>query len=292
MRNIKTDLMPGLSLIIITFNSDNFIKSCLDSVFSQSYKYFEVIVVDNGSKDDTVNLIRNNYPQATLIENKQNLGACKGRNQGIYASRSKWVLCLDCDIILESGFLNKIMNFASLTESDIGMLQPKVLKYDKKKVYSCGIYLSKIRRFYDIGKDDYDNGRFDNSRHIFGVCSAAALYRKDMLEEIKDSHGYFDERFFFLVEDVDLSWRAQKRGWKASFFPEAICYHLGNSSGFSKKIRQYLCFRNRLLLILKNDTLASKIKLIPVFLMYDLPRLAFVLFNYPGLNLKRQLSGL
>jgi len=78
-----------------------------------------------------------------------------------------------------------------------------------------------------------------------------------MLWELKEETGYFDERFFFLVEDVDLAWRAQKKGWKALFYPKGVCYHSGNSSRTNGKLRQYFCFRNRYLMILKNETVTG-----------------------------------
>jgi len=270
--------MQEFSVVIITFNSKNFISPCLDSIFTQGHQ-FQVVVVDNGSKDGTAGLIKKNYPQVTLIENKDNLGACKARNQGIDVSRGEWILCLDCDIILEKDFIEKMIAAVKNSTDSIGMVQPKILRYDKKSIYSCGIYLSAIRRFYDIGKGEFDKGQFDKMGHIFGACSAAALYKRDMLEEIKGQSGYFNERFFFLVEDVDLSWRAQKKGWKTLFSPRAVCYHAGNSSGSSRKLRQYLCFRNRLLSISKNENLIGKIGLLPVFIVYDLPRLLFLLLR-------------
>ena len=89
-----------LSVIVLTFNSIKFIKPCLDSVFSQGYKDFEVIIVDNGSSDGTGGFIKDNYPQVALIENNENLGAAKARNQGIERARGDWVLTLDCDVVL------------------------------------------------------------------------------------------------------------------------------------------------------------------------------------------------
>ena len=262
----------------MTFNSVRFIKPCLDSIFSQDYQDFETIVVDNGSKDDTVNFIRENYRLVRLIENKKNLGACKARNQAIEAVRGDWILTLDCDVILESNFLRKIMDFIERSDGSIGMIQPKILKEDKKTIYSCGIYLSRLRRFYDIGKGKFDNGQFNTSKYIFGACSAAALYRKKCLEEVKDDTGYFDERFFFLVEDVDLAWRAQRISWKTLYYPKAVCYHFGNSSNYDKQLRQYLCFRNRYLMILKNEKFWHLVKYTPYFLIYDIPRFLYLLF--------------
>jgi hypothetical protein len=281
--------MLEISIVIPTFNSEKFIKFCLDSVFVQDYQDFEVIVIDNGSKDGTVSFIKENYPQVILIENKENFGACKARNQGIEVGKGEWILTLDCDIILEKDFLRKMLCFIEGIEGSVGGVQPKILNMDKKTIYSCGIYLSKLlRRFHDIGQGKRDSRQFDKSKYIFGLCSAAALYNRQMLRELKEPTGYFDERFFFLVEDVDLAWRAQNKGWKIVFFPEAVCYHSGNSSNCNQKIRQFLCFRNRYYSIMKNEGLKKYFKRIFPLFLYDFPRLLYLIFTnhyiYKGLK--------
>ncbi len=281
MRDIKNSLMPQLSIIILTFNSSGFIRACLDSVFKQSYQDYEVILVDNGSSDNTLSLIKENYSKVRLIENKENSGACSARNRGIEHADGKWILTLDCDIVLEKDFLEKMMECAQGSDGSVGIVQPKVLQMDKTTIYSCGIRVSGSRRFFDIGKGRPDNGEYNGERDVFGACSAAALYRREMLEEIRQDTGYFDERFFFLVEDVDLSWRAQKKGWKARFYPNAVCYHPGNSSGLNRKTRQYLCFRNRYYLMIKNDNIPSlRSNLISLF-FYDFARFFFFLLTKP-----------
>lgn len=271
--------MPEISIIVLTFNSSKFIKSCLDSIFTQNYRDFETIVVDSGSKDSTVSFIKEYYQQVVLIENNRNFGACKARNQGIEISRGKWILTLDCDVILEKNFLQEITSFTSDSEENVGMLQPKIFKNDKKTIYSCGIYLSRLRRFYDVGKRRQDNKRFDRIGYIFGACSAAALYKRQMLDELKEETGYFDERFFFLAEDVDLAWRAQRKGWKGIFLPSAKCYHYENSSDSDRKFRQYLCFRNRYYTIKKNEGFFNYNKTVFPSLFYDLPRLLYMIFT-------------
>lgn len=273
--------MPEISIIVLTFNSSKFIKSCLDSIFTQNYRDFETIVVDNGSKDNTVNIIKENYLRIILIENNQNLGACKARNQGIEMSRGKWILTLDCDIILEEDLLKRLMEFVNKLDTSIGMVQPKILNLDKKTLYSCGIYLSWLRRFYDIGKGKIDNGQFNSPQYIFGACAAAALYRRKMLQDLKADTGYFDERFFFLVEDVDLSWRAQRKGWRAVFSPQAICYHYGNSSETNNNLRRYFCFRNRNYTIMKNEGFRNYVKKIMPWCFYDFLRICYIhLINF------------
>jgi len=266
--------MPEITILILTFNSMRFINFCLSSISAQDYHDFETIIVDNGSRDGTVQFIKRDYPQVTLIENRENSGAAEARNQGIGMAQGKWILTLDCDVILEKDFFKKIMSFVKDSEDSVGMFQPKVLNMDRRTIYSCGIYLSKLRRFYDIGKGKLDNGQFNTSRFIFGACCAAALYNRQMLKELKEDTGYFDGRFFFLAEDVDLALRAQKRGWKALYYPEALCYHYGNSSSLNKSLRQFLCWRNREFLLKKCRL--SRFKLFVISIFYDLPRLAYL----------------
>jgi len=140
-----------VSIVVLTLNSRDSIRLCLDSVFSQRYRDFEVIVVDNASGDGTPDLVKK-YPKAVLIENKKNLGACRGRNQGIEASNGEWILTLDCDVVLEKDFLPKAVNIIDSLSFNTGILQPRILNFDKRTIYSCGIHLSRMRRFYDIGR--------------------------------------------------------------------------------------------------------------------------------------------
>jgi len=270
-----------ISVIILTFNSIRFIRTCLDSVFAQDHRDIEVIVVDNGSTDGTVGFIEKSYPQVMLIKNKNNKGACKARNQGIAVAAGKFVLTLDCDVALEKDFISHVKKTIDRSEGRIGMVAPKILNDDKKSIYSAGIYLSKARKFYDIGKGQLDNGQFSRENHVFGPCSAAALYRREMLEGIAVDGEYFDEAFFFLVEDVDIAWRAQRKGWKAVFCPMAVCCHHGNSSKTDKKLRQYLCFRNRYYSMIKNKDLPGYSRNIIYLLVYDAPRLLYLILTNP-----------
>lgn len=270
-----------ISVIVITFNSEKFIRACLDSVFRQDYPEFKVIVVDNSSQDNTRDIIKRSYPQVVLIENKENLGACCARNQGIEASGGDWVLALDCDVTLENNFLSKAINIIDNLPSNTGILQPKILNSDNRTIYSCGLYLSWTRRFYDIGRNKIDHGQYDSLKHIFAASSACAFYRRQMLEDTKEDSGYFDQRFFFLVEDLDLAWRARNKGWNVSLSTDLKSYHAGASCGFNNKIRQFFCFRNRYYSIVKNDGIIKYLlKLLPLAL-YDIPRIIFLTATNP-----------
>ena len=277
MPDYAKTVSPVISVIIVTYNSEKFIRPCLGSVMKQGYAGSEIIIVDNGSRDRTIGIIKDDFPDGiTLIENTSNLGAAEARNQGIMLAKGEWILVLDCDTVLEDNFLSSIVKIIGRLPYKVGMLQPKIQDLDKKTIYSCGIYLSWSRKFYDIGSQKYDRGQFNRPREILGPCSAAAFYRRKMLEEVKEDTGYFDRRFFFLVEDVDLAWRARRQSWECLLVPEALCYHAGNSSGIGRKYRQYLSWRNRYFAIRKNERiLRYACKILPV-LFYDLPRLFYL----------------
>lgn len=269
-----------LSIVILTCNSRKYIKACLDSVFIQDVRDAEVFVVDNASTDGTKEWIRESWPQVRLIENQSNLGASKARNQGIERSVGDWVLALDSDGVLENGFIEKFNAAQSWFAEDIGMVQPNVLDSDGKTVYSQGIYLSPLRRFFDLNRGKPGDFVGNGNKKIIGPCSAAAFYRRSMLEALKEKTGYFDERFFFLVEDTDLAWRAKRSGWKVLFDPEMVCFHTGNSAATNPRLRQYLSFRNRHWMIAKNESPLGKIVLFVISGPYELARIIFMaLFN-------------
>jgi len=272
--------MPKVSLVIPAWNAKDFLSLCLKSIFQQSYREFEVIVIDNGSNDGSYNYIQTYFPQVILIINKVNLGASFARNQGIEKARGDWVVTLDADVILNKDFLEKMVSSFNGKGNKLGMLAAKVYN-GTGKIHTTGIALSRSRRFYDRGKNQFDQEQFDGALDIFGPSSVAALYKKEMLEEVKIKDEYFDNDFSFLVEDVDLAWRANKFGWKGRLVPEAICFHRGNSSNMDKKLRQYLCFRNRYFLILKNENFRRMILSIPVLIFYDFPRFLFLLTCNP-----------
>ncbi|MFH1245947.1 MAG: glycosyltransferase family 2 protein [Candidatus Omnitrophota bacterium] len=266
-----------ISIVIVTFNSRSSIRLCLESAAGQGNRDCEIIVVDNGSSDDTVEIVRKISPGAKLIANQKNLGACRARNQGIEISAGEWVLTLDCDTVLSPGFFLNIRPILETLPKETGILQPKILRDDKRRIYSCGIYLSWWRRFYDIGRGRKDKAWIQGPEYIFGACSACALFSRRMLEDLKEDTGFFDERFFFLAEDVDLAWRARRKGWRCLFVPQAVCYHKGDSSGTNRRLRQYLSFRNRYYAIAKNEGIANYCRKVFPLICYDLPRLLYLL---------------
>ncbi|MFA5168658.1 MAG: glycosyltransferase family 2 protein [Candidatus Omnitrophota bacterium] len=269
-----------LSIVILTYNSQKQIQACLDSVFRQGTKDIKVVVIDNASSDKTREIIKECYPLVKLIKNPKNLGASKARNQGIECSFGEWVLALDSDVVLKDGFIEKFETIKDLLADDVGMIQPNVLSRNGKMIYSQGVHLTALRRFHDLNQGKPKDFTGGSVEQIIGPCSAAAFYRRSMLDKLKEKTGYFDERFFFLVEDVDLAWRAKRAGWKVLFYSQMVCCHTGNSSGTNEKFRQYLCFRNRHWMITKNENFWGKVKVYAFSIPYEFVRgIYLAIFN-------------
>ncbi len=281
-----------LSIIVVTYDSLSFIRDCVESIFVQTYKKFEIIVVDNNSQDKTVEFIKKNYPQIRLIENGQNRGFPYACNQGIEATRGKYILTLNSDVTLEEDFLYEIKRAMDEADPEVGLISPKILwAKDKKLIDSTGLMLSRARRFFDRGRGEVDKSQYDREREIFGPCAAAALYKREMLKSVEVFNEYFDPDFFLLLEDFDLAWKAKNLGWKALFVPEARCYHMRNISGRAIQYAQYLCFRNRYFLLVKNDNIRNLFKDIIFILIYDILRLPyFLVINRYAVKAIRELK--
>ncbi|MFA5429681.1 MAG: glycosyltransferase family 2 protein [Candidatus Omnitrophota bacterium] len=260
------------SVVVAVYNGSSVIERCLESLLAQECREEpEIIVVDNGSSDGTPGMVRERFPGVRLLENGGNLGAAAARNLGISASRGEWVFTFDCDTAAGKGFFSAVECMTDAGErSRIGVIQPRILGAEGREVFSCGIALDFFWRFNDIDRGERCGKRGSNPARIDAACSACAGYRRRMLEEIKDGYGYFDERFFFMVEDVDLGVRAGLAGWKTAFCSGATAYHSGNSAGFSRREKQYLCWRNRKVMLEKIKK--PPLRACTVGFCYDLPR--------------------
>ena len=238
-----------ISIIVPNFNGKQFLKTGLDSIKRQNYSFYEVIIVDNGSSDGSAQYIHENYPEFTLIQNKENLGFAAAVNQGIKASDADYVFLLNNDVELEA---NSISNLLKCIEKDenIFAVSSKMIQYDdRSKMDDAGDEYTILGWTRKVG-DGKSPDLYTAKRETFSACAGAALYRKSILDKI----GYFDENFFAYMEDVDISYRARINGYKCIYCPEAVVYHLGSGTSGSRynefKIR--LAARNNVYVPYKN----------------------------------------
>lgn len=255
---IKKPIKKRLSIIIVNWNCKEYIRSCLKSVFKNIDNKTEVLVVDNCSEDGSAEIVEKEFPKAKLIRNNKNLGFSKANNQGIDISEGKYVLTLNPDVILTEGYANELIKIAE-HDPKIGAVTGKLLNMKKHELIdSVGHVMYLIRAAQDKGSMHIDTNQFKDGP-VFGVCAAAALYKKEMLDDIKIDNEYFDEDFFAYYEDVDLNWHANLMGWKSYFVSNAIAYHArGVTTNSDSKL--FLSFKNRYFSILKNDFLISLLK--------------------------------
>jgi GT2 family glycosyltransferase len=234
----------NLTIIIVTWNSEEFIRNCLDSIFlSQANFSSEVIVVDNNSSDETAKIVEQLYPQVNLIQNKENLGYAKGNNQGIEQSRGEYILLLNPDTQLLEDSLSLMYRFMEENPS-IGALGPKLLNPDRTVQPSCREFptfstliweFSGISRLFPksrvFGRWRMGYFDFDKQREVDQPMASCLMLRRAALEDV----GIFDESFAMFFNDVDLCYRIKKRGWKIFFYPEAkVIHHKGASTRKAK----------------------------------------------------------
>lgn len=271
--------MLSLSIIVVTYNSQDTVSECLSSLLLQKVDYgFELFVIDNASTDNTVNIIKEKFTDAILICNKINRGYGSALNQGIRSSKGDYILALNSDVILEDNFINMLNKKINRLSSDTGIVSPRVMCMNNK-IDSAGLFLSTLRRLYDIGRGYGKQEKFNLPVYIFGACGACAVYKRKTLEDIKIGDEYFDEDFFLFVEDFDLAWRAKLLKWKVEYVPELECFHHGGISRKKTKLSQYYAFRNRYFLLIKNESMPGLIKIILFSICYDFPRLIYLLIT-------------
>jgi len=290
-----------ISIIIVNYNRKDLLKNCLDAVRTQSFKDIEIIVVDNGSSDGSSDMARADYPWVKLIENKENLFFCKANNQGIEAAKGDLILCLNNDCILDKDYLKEAVISFNVDEK-IGMVSGKIFRMDRKTIDSTGLFVARNRKPLERGYGKPDKGQYDNPGYIFGVSGSCMLMKKIMLDDIRDENGYFDETFEMYYEDLDLCWRARKKGWKAYYNPKAMAYHArGGTSitcgGGNRRPGLNLAYiednlkkkyiRNRYKCMKKNDTLSGFIAHLPFILLYEIKMYFYIIGNFILTSMRR-----
>jgi GT2 family glycosyltransferase len=220
-----------VSVLITTFNSAATLAACLESVRSQDYKPLEIIIVDNASTDATRELLRSAPANADVILNPRNIGFAAAQNQGIRKSRGGWLLSLNPDVALSSSFISQLVS-AAKRDATIGSVCGKLFRWqpgaDEEKttiIDSTGMYFTRNLRHLDRGAEETDRGQYDQTEYVFGATGAAALYRREMVNDVSIENQFFDEDFFAYREDADLAWRAQILGWRCLYVPQAIAWH-------------------------------------------------------------------
>jgi len=240
-------MTPLVSVVIVNFNGKKFLDDCLSSLARQTFHNFEVILVDNGSLDESAAFVRERYPSVILVETGKNLGFAEGTNAGIRVAQGEFIFTLNNDTIADPRVLEEIIK-PMKTYPKVGICGTKMV-FPDGRINSTAICISRSGAAWDRGMGEADHGQYDKEEEVFGSCAGAALYRRSMLDEI----GLFDEDFFLFMEDVDLAFRARLAGWKCMYVPSARVIHFhGGTAGFQSDTGIYYYNRNLLWYVIKN----------------------------------------
>lgn len=260
--------MKKIYVVIPNWNGADMIAESLLSLQKQSLKA-SIIVVDNGSVDESVSIIETRFPDVQLIKLPQNTGFAGGVNTGIRAALEQGaeaVALFNNDAAADQDWLKQLVDTMD-SDQKIGIVSCKQLRTDKKHIDSTGDFYSVWGMPFPRGRNQADTGQFDQTEALFSAPAGATLYRAELFKDI----GLFDEEFFAYYEDVDMSFRAQLAGWKIMYQPRAEVYHAVSATGSKLgSFTRYHATKNFYLLYAKNMPGSLYWKYLPHFTLQAL----------------------
>ena len=257
-----------VAVVIVTWNGADEIGRCLESVKRSGVS--RIWVIDNGSTDGTVGVVRDRCPGADVVELKWNVGFAAGVNIGIARSDSDYVLLLNSDVTLEPDYVDVLVE-ALDRDPRAGSAVGKLVYNEEshRHIDSTGIQL---RRYalspLDRGFGELDSGQYDKPERIPGPSAAAAIYRRAAI--VREGVEVFDESLFAYYEDVDLAWRLARAGWHHLYVPAAVAWHRRRGPAEKPTAISEWAFGNRYLVFAKNLTAAEKLVLGPIATTWEL----------------------
>jgi GT2 family glycosyltransferase len=243
-------------VVVVCWNNRDLLPRCLDHLLATTWSGpLELVVVDNGSTDGSVDDWAQRYPQVELRRTGANLGFAAGANVGLRDLDGVWAVALvNSDAFVEPGWLEPLA--AALDEdARIGAASPKILLADRDGagrplINNVGVVLGPTWELHDRGLGEPDTGQYDTAEDLWAWCGGGVLLRSDYLRDV----GLLDERLFMYAEDVDLSWRGAHRGWRYRSAPGSVLHHLhrASSGGERTPLLDYLNRRNRIVVVCRH----------------------------------------
>ena len=255
----------GISVVVVNWNARDLLRDCLTSLALQDDRDFETVVVDNGSEDGSVAMVRAEFPGVVVVGETENLGFAEGCNRGIARASQPWIATLNNDAVAGPRWIAELRGALEHADARVGMLQSQMrFRNRRDQLNSTGVVVlgNGHARDRDYGAPARSDDRVEE---VFCPTAGAALYRRAMLDEVRLASGYFDRAFFMYYEDVDLGWRCRLAGWGALYVPGARVDHVfrGSSRRRGGGFVTSLCLQNRLRTLLKNGSLRFIVRTSP-----------------------------
>lgn len=285
-----------VSVIVLNRNEKRWLKKCFDSLTSQTYSNIEIISVDNGSSDDSIQYIQENYPQVKALSTGRNLGYAGGNNFGINAAKGEYILIINPDTWMEPDFLEKLVDF--FENHDYDLISPLEADYETKAIKAKDFYT----RMDPLGHTISFPRK--NKEELFNVCGFCLLFRKSFYQETQG----MDSNFLIYLEEVDWCWRLRLLRKKVGLAENVHFYHAGTATGKKLSYFTFTC-RNQNIpqMLIKNYAWYNLLWVLPLYLLQNMaeiifflillePKIAwtyvaawgFVIKNLPGILKKRK----
>ncbi|HLN74099.1 MAG TPA: glycosyltransferase family 2 protein [Prolixibacteraceae bacterium] len=248
---------PQIAIVILNWNGARLLQQFLPSVIQHSQiGSCEIIVADNGSTDESLALLKEQFPQVTILDLKENYGFASGYNEALKHMDADYYVILNSDVEVTQGWLDSPIKLME-TDRTIAAVQPKILSYHQKTHFeyagAAGGFIDRFGypfcrgRIFDQVEED--KGQYDSQIDIFWATGACMFIRADLFHEAEG----FDAQFWAHMEEIDLCWRLKNRGYRIVYTPESKVYHLGGGSlAYDNPRKLFLNFRNNLWLLYKN----------------------------------------
>ena len=270
-------LIPELSIIIPNFNGLYLLKPCLQSIYNQTFRAFEVILVDNGSGDGTAEWVGCHCPDVKIVRFTVNKGFSAAVNEGIRRSRGRYLFLLNNDTEMESSCLELLVQTAD-GNGTYASFAPKMIRYSKRNVLDgLGDGVLRGGVGYRLGNQEPDGVLWEHPMRVFGPCAGAALYRRSFFENA----GMFDEDFFAYLEDVDINFRAVRLGLLCLSVPGARVYHMGSQTSGSRlnSFTVSQTTHNMIRVVVHNYPLSILLRQWPVIVLHHFGWFALMLWS-------------
>ncbi|MFH1552845.1 MAG: glycosyltransferase family 2 protein [Candidatus Omnitrophota bacterium] len=283
--------MNRVAVVVINYNGKKHLKECFLSLREQTFKEFDVFLLDNNSSDGSIDYTIESFPEVKIINMDKNYGFAEGYNKAIMQldKNYEYVALLNNDFKTDMDWLKTLVETAD-EEKDVAIVGSKICFYDHPDlVNSAGIAITFIGVGFDRGYGQKDAAEFNVKKYVGGACAASCLIKRKVFEEI----GGFDGDYFLLCEDTDLCWRIILRGYKIIYQPRSVGYHkVGSSIGKRETpFRVYYSQRNSLFNIVKNLGLLRLLLAVPIFGVYNILKILFYLIFLKWNNAAALIKG-
>lgn len=269
----KKTLIPSIAIVILNYNGKDFLEKFLPSITATNYSNLSIYIADNQSTDDSIKFIKNQYPNLNLIALPINHGFAGGYNEALKQIDTEYYILLNSDIEVTSGWIDPIIERMQ-TDRELAACQPKIKAHTNQQQFeyagAAGGWIDTLGypfcrgRIFDQVEEDH--GQYDDPQEVFWATGAAFFVKAAVFRNL----GGFDANYFAHSEEIDLCWRIKRAGYKIMVIPQSVVYHVGGGTlDYQSPQKTYLNFRNNLITLLKNVSVAKLLWLIPMRLILD-----------------------